>query len=100
MLYSTTPGGTTEPYNLGGTLLHEVGHWVGLYHTFQGGCDGKGDEVDDTPAEAFPASGCPVGRDTCPSAGEDPIRKQSFYFPRSHISKQRRLCRQLHGLYR
>lgn len=77
--HDTLPGGALKAYNLGGTAIHEVGHWLGLYHTFQGGCQ-DGDFVADTPAQNV-NYGCPqVAPDSCPSSdGVDSIHNYMDY---------------------
>ena len=81
--YQSLPHGNLVGYNLGDTGTHEVGHWLGLFHTFEAGCDTTNDEVADTPAEAAPFFGCPPPYpDSCTGAGfpgRDPLENYMDY---------------------
>lgn len=50
---------------LGRTLTHEVGHYLGLFHTFQGGCFGQGDGCSDTPPVLEANFGCQLTKNSC-----------------------------------
>ena len=71
---------------LGRVTIHEVGHWLGLMHTFENGCNGDGDQVSDTPAHVHsgPIARCPPpGQEpnTCPGKpGKDPVHNFMSYF--------------------
>jgi len=51
--------GTAAPYNLGRTLTHEVGHWIGLRHIW-GDANCGDDYCADTPESATSNFGCPT----------------------------------------
>lgn len=68
VLWSTygEDGSYGPPFNMGRTLTHEIGHYLGLFHTFQGGCAGGscyggGDLICDTNSESGPNFGCGTG---------------------------------------
>ncbi|MCJ1258876.1 hypothetical protein MMC24_006710 [Lignoscripta atroalba] len=81
VLAQSVPGGTVANYNQGGTATHEIGHWFGLFHVFQGqACSGSGDGVSDTPLQSTPTQGCPATKDSCPNAsGADSIHNYMDY---------------------
>jgi len=65
-------------YDLGRTATHEVGHYYGLRHVFQG-C-GSGDLIDDTPAQSEPNYGVPTVDADCNSTAENTCGTQDFFF--------------------
>ncbi|TQN63956.1 Extracellular metalloprotease, partial [Colletotrichum shisoi] len=66
---------------VGKSATHEVGHWFGLFHVFDGfDCYGEGGLIDDTPATTVATVGCPETQDSCPDhPGLDPIHNYMDY---------------------
>ncbi|KAF9885436.1 Cell cycle control protein [Aspergillus nanangensis] len=83
VLAQTMPGGPLDHYNRGGTAVHEIGHWNGLLHIFEGeSCspDNPGDYISDTPQQSKPTEGCPSSKDSCPdNPGMDAIHNYMDY---------------------
>lgn len=78
--------GSITPYAQGALLAHEIGHWLGLYHTFENGCGQRSDRVHDTPREREAFRGCghlqgyPRNRNSCPNdKGKDPVHNFMDY---------------------
>jgi len=75
--YATMPpgGGSLDGIVISGfgkVLAHEMGHYLGLYHTFEGGCNNfdcllNGDRVCDTPPDGtvHSSAGCASPTNTC-----------------------------------
>jgi len=77
-----TTGTAQSPFHLGRTTTHEIGHWLGLFHTFEFGCAGTnpstcnsaGDLICDTPPASGPTYGCPTNfKNTCVETPTDYI---------------------------
>lgn len=82
LVYTSLPQVGSPPYNLGQTATHEVGHWLGLFHTFQGGCSATGDHVGDTVPHGGPNYGKPtVGQrhNACNPNDEAPVQNYMNY---------------------
>jgi hypothetical protein len=83
------PGGSFDgaafPHGL--LVAHEVGHYLGLFHTFERSanrghmpCREPGDFVDDTPTQAGAHFSCPASIDTCPALpGADDVHNFMNY---------------------
>ena len=89
MLYEVVGGRDSgvDVYDQGRTLVHELGHYFGLLHTFEEGCTNSyrsGDLIVDTPAEAEEHYDC-IETHTCGSA--DPIHNYMNYTPDSCMNR-------------
>lgn len=77
--FQTLPNGAFKDYNEGGTTVHEVGHWLGLYHVFEDGC-ADGDQVVDTPPQREANFGCPKEPlESCKKGLKDSIHNYMDY---------------------
>ena len=89
LLSGSLPGGNASSgpgavFNQGDTATHEIGHWLNLYHTFQGSCSRLNDYVTDTPAQVAGNNVivCNPRLDTCRPHGKrsrDPVRNFMNY---------------------
>lgn len=79
--FGTLGGSLQPPWDKGRTLTHEVGHWLGLRHTWgDGNC--YSDYVNDTPWAKMENTGCPASPayiDRC-GVGQSPYGEMTMNF--------------------
>jgi len=70
-------------YNQGRTATHEIGHYLGLFHVFQGGCGSAsspystGDLIADTNAQSGQVFNCPGSSNSC--GNSNPVENYMNY---------------------
>ena len=77
--------GTAVNGNGGRTMSHEVGHWLGLFHTFEGDCVDE-DMCDDTPpvSGTFVNASCPANGNSCKNEVPDKLDMWENYMDYSN----------------
>ncbi len=71
-----------DPFSsVGRTLTHEIGHYLGLLHTFEGDCTGSGDYCGDTPpvTGTFANASCPSNGNSCTNDVPDLVDQWENY---------------------
>ncbi|MCC6818178.1 MAG: T9SS type A sorting domain-containing protein, partial [Bacteroidia bacterium] len=77
--------GTAVVSGAGRTLTHEIGHYLGLLHTFEDGCSGTGSNSGDRCADTPPVAGtftnatCPANNNSCNTDFPDLIDQWENY---------------------
>ncbi len=76
-----------DPFGkVGRVLTHEIGHYLGLLHTFEGDCTGNGDYCDDTPpvTGTFVNASCPSNGNSCTNDFPDLVDQWENYMDYSN----------------